>query len=145
VALSVFGILLDLANGRDVPSAGTLAVGITGAAIGLPFILYGVIIGRAGLVLCQNGLTYFGPFRTYTVRYDDILRMAVMSVTRAGDSKSTPVSLEVILHGGQVVNLSHLRDVAAAGLRIEALRSAAGRDDRPTGAEQSAAAESLHD
>jgi hypothetical protein len=134
VALAAIGIILDLANGRDVPSAGTLAVGITGAAVGLPFMLYGVIIGRARLVLCQNGLTYVGPFRTYTVRYGDILRMSVMSVRRAGERESTPVTFELILRDGQVVKLSHLKDVAAAGQRIEELRSAAHREDSTKGA-----------
>jgi hypothetical protein len=145
VALTAFGIILDLANGRDVPSAGTLAVGITSAAIGLPFMLFGVIIGRVGLVLCQNGLTYFGPLRTYTVRYGDILRMSVMSVRRAGERESTPVTLELMLRDGQVVKLSHLKDLAAAGQRIEELRSAAHREDSTKGAERSATGDSPRD
>lgn len=141
VALPAFGIILDLSNGRDVPSVGALVVGVIGAAIGLPFILIGVIIGRARLVLCQNGLTYVGPFRTHTVRYGDILRMSVMSVRRAGERESTSGTVELILHDGQVVKLRHLKDFAVAGQRIEELRSAAHLEDRTKGAEQSAAAD----
>jgi hypothetical protein len=112
-------------------------MGGMGAIAFVALFLQGLKILRARLVLRQNGLTYVGLFRSYTVRYGDIQRMSVLSVRKAG---LTEVTIELILRDGQVVKLSGLADGATAGQRIESLRSAADRHDRPLGAEQSTAA-----
>jgi hypothetical protein len=104
--------------------------------------LQGLKILRAHLVLRQNGLTYVGLFRSYTVRYGDIQRTSTLSRRSGG---STEVTIELILRDGQVIKLSGFKDGAAAGQRTEALRSAAGRHDQLMGAEQSAAAKSPRD
>jgi hypothetical protein len=100
-----------------------------GSAFGIPLILRGVKIGRARLVLCQNGLIYVGLFRRYTVRYGDILRTSVLSVSSASDPQSKPVTLELILRDGQVVKLTDLKDIGAAAHQIDELRGTARRAD----------------
>ncbi len=109
----------------EEPIAGVLIPLIaTSLLLWLPMIVFGVKFICVRLVLHRKGLQFVGLWGCHTLRYSDIHRTTTVT------SDGRPTSFELMLHDSQVVKLRFLKDIGAAGQRLDELRRQAGHAEK---------------